>query len=165
MTCLTISPPRLNYLPMIVTFTTKDLDQLCSWKRRWQMKFNTEKCFTLKVSNSHSPFTHSYSLNNTPLAETTSHTYLGVELSNNLKWNKHVDHITAKGNRSLGFINCNLNRCTEDIKSLAYRSLVRPSLEYCRGCVMWGQGVYGAQILVLVHKFTFQVVLGVIFFP
>ena len=28
---------------------------------------------------------------------------------------------------------------------------------------MWGQGVYGAQILVLVHKFTFKVVLGVIF--
>ena len=28
---------------------------------------------------------------------------------------------------------------------------------------MWGQGVYGAQSLVLVHKFTFKVVLGVIF--
>ena len=26
---------------------------------------------------------------------------------------------------------CNLHRCTRDIKSLAYRSLVRPSLEYC----------------------------------
>ena len=32
-----------------------------------------------------------------------------------------------------------------------------------RGSVTWGQGVYGAQILVLVHKFTFKVVLGVIF--
>ena len=32
-----------------------------------------------------------------------------------------------------------------------------------RGSVMWGQGVYGAQLLVLVHKFTFKVVLGVIF--
>ena len=28
---------------------------------------------------------------------------------------------------------------------------------------MWGQGVYGTQILVLVRKFTFKVVLGVIF--
>ena len=32
-----------------------------------------------------------------------------------------------------------------------------------RGSVMWGQGVYGAQILVWVHKFTFKIVLGVIF--
>ena len=28
---------------------------------------------------------------------------------------------------------------------------------------MWGQGVYGAQILVWVHKFAFKLVLGVIF--
>ena len=28
---------------------------------------------------------------------------------------------------------------------------------------MWGQGVYGAQILVLVHKFIFKVFLGAIF--
>ena len=62
---------------------------------------------SVKVSNSNSPFTHSYSLNSTSLAVTTSHTYLGVELSNNLKWNKHFDHITAKGNRSLSLIKLN----------------------------------------------------------
>ena len=28
---------------------------------------------------------------------------------------------------------------------------------------MWGHGVYGEQILVLVHKFTFKVVFGIIF--
>ena len=44
---------------------------------------------------------------------------------------RHVDRISAKSNRSLGFIKRNLNRCTEDIQSLAYCSLVRPSLEYC----------------------------------
>ena len=38
-----------------------------------------------------------------------------------------------------------------------------PLLTKPRGSVMWGQGVYGAQILVLVHKFTFKVVFGVIF--
>ncbi|XP_072046216.1 uncharacterized protein [Amphiura filiformis] len=48
-----------------------------------------------------------------------------------MKWNKHIDHMTAKGNRSLGFIKRNLHGCTEDIKDLAYRSLVRPTLEYC----------------------------------
>ena len=53
-----------------------------------------------------------------------------MELS---KWNKHVNRITAKGNRSLGFIKRNLHRCTQDIKSLTYRSLVRPSLKYCVG--------------------------------
>lgn len=85
----------------------------------------------MKISHSHSVRSHSYLLNNSKLAEVDTHTYLGVDLSKDLKWNKHVDRITAKSNRLLGFIKRNLNRCTEDIKSLAYCSLVRPSLEYC----------------------------------
>ena len=109
----------------------KDLDQLSLWEKKWQMKFNLNKCFVLKVTNARKPKSHSYILNNTKLTETDSHTYLGVELSKNLKWNKHVDRVTAKSNRTLGFIKRNLNKCTEDIKSLAYCSLVRPSLEYC----------------------------------
>ncbi len=108
-----------------------DLDLLCTWEHTWLMKFNPEKCFVLKVTDSHNPKTHSYNLNNTTLQETDSHTYLGVEISNNLKWNKHIDHITARGKRSLGFIRRNLHSCTQDIKNLAYRSLVRPLLEYC----------------------------------
>ncbi|XP_072028208.1 uncharacterized protein [Amphiura filiformis] len=39
--------------------------------------------------------------------------------------------MTAKGNRLLGFIKRNLHGCTEDINDLAYRPLVRPTLEYC----------------------------------
>ncbi|XP_072047020.1 uncharacterized protein [Amphiura filiformis] len=62
--------------------------------------------------------------------ETNSHTYLGAEIANDLKWNKHINNIAAKGNRALGFVKRNLRSCTEDIKQLAYQSLVRPSLEY-----------------------------------
>ena len=85
----------------------------------------------LKITHSNQPRTHTYSLNHSILQETDSHTYLGVEIASNLKWNKHVNNISAKGNRSLGFIKRNLKGCTEDIKNLAYRSLVRPQLEYC----------------------------------
>ena len=76
------------------------------------------------------PKTHTYSLANTILQETNSHSYLGVEISNDLKWNKHINNIAAKSNRALGFVKRNLHSCTEDIKQLAYQSLVRPSLEY-----------------------------------
>ena len=48
---------------------------------------------------------------------------------------KHINQSAAKGNRSLGFIKRNLHSCTEDIKNLAYRTLVRPSLEY--SSVVW----------------------------
>ena len=108
-----------------------DLDRLTAWESTWQMKFNPDKCFVLKITHSNQPRTHTYSLNHSIPQETDSHTYLGVEIASNLKWNKHVNNISAKGNRSLGFIKRNLKGCTEDIKNLVYRSLVRPQLEYC----------------------------------
>ena len=94
------------------------------------MKFNQEKCFVLKVTHSQNPKDHSYSLANTILQETNSHSYLDIEISNDLKWNKHINQIAAKWNRLLGFVKRNLHSCTKDIKNLAYRTLVRPSLEY-----------------------------------
>jgi hypothetical protein len=109
----------------------KDLDRLCSWERKWCMKFNTDKCFTLKISTSRTIKQHIYSLNGTVLDEVDSHTYLGVNISSNMKWNDHISQVAAKANRSLGFIKRNLRGCTEDIKNIAFRSLVRPSLEYC----------------------------------
>ena len=59
-----------------------------------------------------------------------NHPYLGVEVTQKLNWSNHIDHITAKANRSLGFVKRNLKRCPENIKEQAYKSLVRPHLEY-----------------------------------
>ena len=45
-------------------------------------------------------------------------------------WNNHINNITTKANRSLGFIKRNLKRCPEQIKDQAYKSPVRPHVEY-----------------------------------
>ena len=58
------------------------------------------------------------------------HPYLGVELTRDLNWNKHISNIVGKANRSLGFVRRNLSNCPEEIKKQAYYALVRPYLEY-----------------------------------
>ena len=94
------------------------------------------KCYVLRITHSRSPIQFSYSLNNYQLEETTSHAYLGVNLSNNLSWYSHINNITAKANRSLGFIRRNLFSClTQHVKDMAYKMLVRPILEY--GSSVW----------------------------
>ena len=55
---------------------------------------------------------------------------LGVDISSNLKWNTYVNRITAKANRSLGFIRRNVKTKSAQIREMAYQSLVRPQLEY-----------------------------------
>ena len=64
------------------------------------------------------------------MPETESHAYLGVRINNKLSWNQHIQDTTANGNRTLGFIKRNLYACNKSTKELAYKSLVRPKLEY-----------------------------------
>ena len=109
----------------------RDLDRLTSWQDKWQMDFNAQKCFVLRISHAKKPFNFEYTLNNTKLEETKTHTYLGVDLSSDLKWNSQVEKICSKANRTLGFLRRNLYDCPAHIKEMAYKTLVRPTLDYC----------------------------------
>lgn len=61
--------------------------------------------------------------------------YLGVVFSPNLKWHKHVDLISAKSLKKLGYLRRTLKGATKECKLIAYKSLVRPLLEYAS--VVW----------------------------
>ena len=56
--------------------------------------------------------------------------YLGVTISEDLRWGKHIDVITKKANQTLGFLRRNIKVHNQDLKSTAYKTLVRPQLEY-----------------------------------
>ena len=67
----------------------------------------------------------------TPFKKKTDSTkYLCVTLQSNLKWNKHINNITSKGNQTLDFLRRNLKVNSQKIKDHAYKALVRPKLEY-----------------------------------
>ena len=64
------------------------------------------------------------------LESTDSAKYLGINISNDLNWNHHIDEITSKANRTLGFVKRNVKTQNEYVKELAYKTLVRPQVEY-----------------------------------
>ena len=47
---------------------------------------------------------HSYTLNSHTLERVHHHSYLGVLLSEDLKWASHVAHVTSSANQILGVI-------------------------------------------------------------
>ena len=108
----------------------EDLDKLTQWSYKWQMNFNVSKCKSLSITRKRNPILHQYSMNGQQVEAVSRHPYLGVEVTRNLNWSHHIDNITAKANRSLGFVKRNLKRCPEQTKEQAYKSLVRPHLEY-----------------------------------
>ena len=121
--------------PQDAAILQRDLETLSTWEQIWQMSFNPEKCFVLRIPASRSPIISNYTLGNSTLQETSSHSYLGVDISNNLKWDTHIDRISASANKTIGFIRRNLRPCTVEARSTAYKALVRQTLEYC--CSVW----------------------------
>ena len=61
--------------------------------------------------------------------------YLGVTITNDLRWNTHVSSVCTKANRTLGFLKRNLCSCPQEVKEAAYKGLVCPVLDY--GSSVW----------------------------
>ena len=55
--------------------------------------------------------------------------YLGVTISSDLNWLRHVKN-SNKASRTLGLLKRTLSHCSQNVKSIAYKMLVRPQLEY-----------------------------------
>ena len=74
-------------------------------------------------------------MNNITIQEVNSHKHLGITLSNDCTWHKHIENITKKpwtrinALRSLKFI---LDR--QSLETI-YKSFIRPTLEYAD--VVW----------------------------
>ena len=84
----------------------------------------------MKISNNRDPPNRNYTFCGQPLQEVSSYPYLGVEIDNKLRWDTHFKKLTSKANKVLGFLRRNLWFCTKAIKESAYKTLVRPILEY-----------------------------------
>ena len=84
----------------------------------------------MRVSRKQTPIPYQYELSGQVLEEVKDAKYLGVTVSDDLEWTKHIDVITSKANSKLSFLRRNLKGCSEKLRESAYFSLVRSFLEY-----------------------------------
>ena len=112
-----------------------DLDALSRWSADWQMSFNTAKCHTMHFTAKRSPCITPYKLCGNTLQVTSTHPYLGITFSSDLKWKTHINNVTKSSKMVIGVIRRNFKACTPDVKSRLYLSLVQPKLEY--GTAAW----------------------------
>jgi hypothetical protein len=99
------------------------------------MAFHPNKCNVLSITRNKTPIKYSYTLHGHQLEHADKAKYLGVTIQSDLKWESHINSITTKANKTLGFLRRNINISSTTVKEQAYKSLVRPSLEYA--CSVW----------------------------
>ena len=108
----------------------QDLQQLSTWSSTWLMSFNVKKCAVLSNTQKRKPSIFQYHLCNDPIPRANEYKYLGVTITDDLRWNKHCQNIRHKASWTLGLIPRTLSPCTKEVKARAYTALVRPQLEY-----------------------------------
>ena len=71
-----------------------------------------------------------YITSHSKVGPTDSVKNLGLTLTSDLKFNSHINNVTAKANSILCLLRRNLKISSQAVKTQAYQSLVRPLLEY-----------------------------------
>ena len=110
----------------------EDLDSLGLWEADWQRKFSVAKCHFMRVTwhYSHKQIIHDYTLHQQTLENVQSAKYLGITITENMDWGQHISDISSKATKTLGFLRRNLAFAPSSTKEVAYKTLVRPKLEF-----------------------------------
>lgn len=117
-----------------------DLDNISAWCTSWHMRLNTNKCKVMRISRSADcSNVYNYHLEGLVLEKVMSYKYLGVHLTANLSWEKHIEYISNNANRMLGYLRRNFYMAPSSLKLLLYKTLVRSKLEYASS--VWDPGL------------------------
>lgn len=109
----------------------RDLTALEQWEHSWQMSFHPSKCTVLRIStNRNNILKSNYTLHGHQLEVVDSSKYLGITLSQDLSWRRHVETTAGKASKTLGFLRRNFRDCSKSVRETTYHSMVRPTLEY-----------------------------------
>ena len=69
----------------------EDIDRLGCWARKWGMRFKPVKCNIMQIKRKRiKKINASYNLEGTGLDNVENIKYLGITITNDLKWNTHV---------------------------------------------------------------------------
>ena len=132
--------PLTNKVSSSLFFLQESVDMVGTWTNQNDMRLNSEKCKEIIID-----FSRNYSLTSgiqsvrigEQVLERVEHAkMLGVTISNNLTWSKHVDNIVSKAGKRVYMV-CQLKRAgisQNDLLTI-YVSVIQPVLEYA--CPVW----------------------------
>lgn len=111
------------------------LRNISQWCEMWGMEINVSKTAFISLTKKKRPLSFVYSLNGFNISKVDKVKYLGVTFSQDLKWEQHITNTCAKAYKQLGFLRRKLGKAPSAVKLTAYKTLVRPILEY--GSIVW----------------------------
>ena len=126
-TSLSYSSADLHQIEIILN---EDLRKLNEWAKKWLILFNPLKTEVMLISNIFSDNNIELIMDNTVLKIVEIHKHLGVYLSSNNKWSKHIDSIIESASKQISFLRKIKYQFSKQTLNILYCTYIRPLLEY-----------------------------------
>ena len=123
----------------------EDLVALERWETDWSMEFNPLKCEHVRFTRKRTKgVDNTYRLHDIAIPKVSGAKYLGVKLENSLRWNINTNYIVSKASSRLGYVRRTIPASLPQLRSRAYKQLLRPVMEYA--CAVWDAGLTSTQV-------------------
>ena len=104
----------------------EDINAIQTWTSIWQINFNISKCCLIHFTQATThKMENTYYLHNTLLLSSDHFKYLSVTLQFNLRYDRHVQDMTAKADRALGLLRRNVRTSSPQLKECTYKTPAR----------------------------------------
>ena len=107
----------------------EDLRKLSEWARKWRILFNPTKTEVMLISNIFYEDTLNHVMDGTILKIVEINKHLGVILSSDNKWSKHIDSIIASASKQ-AFLRDLKYKFSKHILITVYCTYIHPLFEY-----------------------------------
>ena len=122
----------------------QDLKRIAEWAKKWLLTFSPTKTKSLVISNKKDlKLNPPIYFNNIEIEEVSSYSYLGLTLTQNLRWGDHVNVVSIKARKRLSMMLPLKYRLDRKTLQTMFLSFVSPIMDY--GMVIWG-GSYDCDI-------------------
>ena len=146
-----------------ITNTLQDLtDGIHQWANNNRMVINIDKCKIMHFQTAKKPVVlPDISISGKSIPVCTTHKLLGINVSNSLTWQEHVNSMVAKGSKALYmlYVMRRFNPPQEHLLKV-YLTYIRPLLEYCAPVIHAGLTAKQAQQIERVQKRALHIIAG-----
>jgi len=124
---------RQIHTPSDYLLLQQDINTMQAWFYQNHLELNSSKCKYMVISKKRHPTlpNHHLSISSQPLERVSTFKYLGVWLSDDLRWSRHIEVVTKRASKQVGMIFRRFySYSNPEILKQLYISFVRPHLEY-----------------------------------
>ena len=109
----------------------RDLERIYKWGRLWRVKINPIKTIFQIISNRKNVIYPNLIFDGVVIKRSIEHVHLGLTITSNLSWQRHIDKAILKANKILYVMNNIITKLPRNALCALYKSMLLPVIEYC----------------------------------